>query len=138
VERVDISQALIVDPRDADRVLLLFEQNEWRLPGGRRRDGETLRETVVRETLERSGLAIEIERVVAIGEFIASESSVHSLYVIFGARVYAGDLDPEEGTAEYRWATLDEADWLVPWYPGGVRRLVEERESVYYAHEGFE
>lgn len=54
-----VASALPVDPDG--RVLLVYDEPEeaWGGPGGTARPGETLRETVVREVLEETGITIE-------------------------------------------------------------------------------
>jgi 8-oxo-dGTP diphosphatase len=143
MERVDLAQALVQD--DEGRVLLLLSRNgEWELPGGRREAGETLREAAIREVKQKVGLTVEVERVAAIGEFLTRLSNVHNLFVVFAVKSMEGeaaiqpDEDTEEDILELRWATLEEADYLVTAFPGGVRRLAERKDTVYYALEGFE
>jgi 8-oxo-dGTP diphosphatase len=143
MERVDHAQALVQD--DEGRVLLLLNRNGgWELPGGRREAGETLREAVIREVKLKVGLEVEVERVAAIGEFLTRLSDVHNLFVVFAVESVEGeaaiqpDEDTEEDILELKWASLDEADYLVTAFPGGVRRLAERNDTVYYALEGFE
>jgi 8-oxo-dGTP diphosphatase len=137
MDRVDVAQAVI---RGGDRVLV--GRNEyptahregvpaWGFPGGAREDGETLAEAAIRETREETGLTIETGRLLALGEWL---HLVHAVFAVFEAQVVDGEPDAQPGeiVVELRWVTPEEADDLMPWYPGGVRRLLGS-EVVYYA-----
>jgi 8-oxo-dGTP diphosphatase len=143
MERVDLAQALLQD--EEGRVLLLLNRlGEWEFPGSRRQPGETLREAAIRGVKLKVGLTIEVDRVAAIGEYLTRLSNVHNLFVVFAAKTIDGvaaiqpDEDTEEDILELRWASADEADYLVTALPGGIRRLTERGDTVYYALEGFE
>jgi 8-oxo-dGTP diphosphatase len=139
VDRVDNAQALVTD--DEERVLLLLDRSgQWGFPGGRRTAGETLAEAAERETKRKTGLTIEIVRIAAVGEFLTRLSDVHHLFVVFASRVVDGtaELQGEQTVLELQWVKPEDADYLVPWFPGGVKRLIERDDALYYAHEGFE
>lgn len=104
----------------------------WSLPGGSREPGETLEETVVRETREETGLDVVVEGVVAVGERIRNS---HVLIATFIARAIGGEaaLQRDEEVVKVEWATFDLADRRMPWYPGGVRFLLENRGAVHYS-----
>ena len=136
MERVDVAQTVV---RDGDRVLVVRNDYAagthadippWGFPGGGRESGETLAEAAVRETREETGLEIETVRLLALGEWLAR---MHALFALFEARVVGGEpsIQPGEVAVELRWVTPEEADELMPWYPGGVRRLLGP-DVVYY------
>lgn len=135
MERIDVAQALV---RDGDRVLVVRneypaehrERPRWGFPGGAREPGETFAEAAIREAREETGLEIEIVRLAALGEWLARE---HNVFALFEARVAGGEpsVQPGEIAVELRWLTPEEADAVMPWYPGGVRRLLGP-ETVYY------
>ena len=64
--------AYIVDPEG--RVLLLEQERpwgvEWRAPGGALEAGEGIEECAVREVHEETGLRVEIERLIAVDQFV--------------------------------------------------------------------
>jgi len=139
MERVDLAQSLLLD--DEGRVLMLLNRaGEWQFPGARREPGETLREAAIRGTKLQVGVDVEVERVAAIGESLTRLSDVHNLYVVFTVRELEGhpELQPDQSFLDLKWATPDEADYLMTLFPGGVRRLTERGDTVYYALEGFE
>ena len=103
--------------------------DRWGLPGGGREPGETLVEAAAREAREETGLDIEVGELLALGEWI---HGTHDLFAVFRARA-DGDPHPQAGevVVECRWISLDEADALMPWYPGGVRALLEGCAGYY-------
>ncbi len=58
----------------------------WNLPGGRQRDGELLEQTVRREFLEETGLAVEVGSVRYISESYDRTTNVHFLSIAFDVR----------------------------------------------------
>jgi 8-oxo-dGTP diphosphatase len=131
---------MVLDPKGEQVLLVLNSAGTWGFPGAKSGDGETLEQAAIRGIFELTGLSVEVDRVAAVGEFIQTLSELHHLFVLFAAHAIAGQAEPQgrDDAVELRWATPEQADWLVPWYPGGVQRLLESREAVYYAHEGFE
>jgi ADP-ribose pyrophosphatase YjhB (NUDIX family) len=114
--------AVIVDNRLADhrrenRVLLIRRGQapllgEWSLPGGVLECGETLREAVVREAREETGLVIETGEMLGVYERVirSDEGRVRYHYVLidFLCRLVAGDLKAGSDAADVRWFTRDE------------------------------
>lgn len=95
-----------------DRVLLIRRGQapllgEWSLPGGVLECGETLREAVVREAREETGLEVETGEMLGVYErVIRSEDGrvrYHYVLIDFLCRPVAGD--PKAGTdaADVRW-----------------------------------
>lgn len=133
-------QTIVLDPTGEQVLLVLRRDSGWGFPGGRCGDGETMEQAAIRSTFEQTGLTVEVDRVAAIGEFLASLSDVHHLFVVFAAREVAERVEPVRpaDVADVKWVEPAQADWLVPWYPAGVRGLLENTQAVYYAHEGYE
>jgi 8-oxo-dGTP diphosphatase len=122
--------AVIVDRRDKDhrdkdkarpekdhRVLLVRRGQppllgEWSLPGGVLECGETLREAVVREAREETGLVVETGEMLGVYERLIrdDEQRVRYHYVLldFLCRVVGGDLKAGSDAADVRWFTRDE------------------------------
>lgn len=94
------------------RFLLVHERKHgqlWYLPAGRVENGETFAEAAIRETLEETGVPVELEGILRI-EHTPSQLN-NRFRVIFLARP-AGDTPPksapDEHSLEARWVTLSE------------------------------
>jgi len=136
VERIDVAQVLV---EREGRVLVVHTVghahtniDRWGLPGGRREPGETLVEAAVREAREETGLEVDVGELLAVGEVV---SDTHDLLFVFRAHA-AGEPQVQEGevVVECRWLSPEEADVLMPWYPGGVQALIDGRAGYYYEH----
>jgi 8-oxo-dGTP diphosphatase len=106
------------DHPDKDRRVLLIRRGtppllgEWSLPGGVLECGETLREAVVREAHEETGLVIEPSEMLGVYERVIwdDENRVRYHYVLidFLCRPLCGDLRAGSDAADVRWFTRDE------------------------------
>ena len=85
---------------------------EWSLPGGVLECGETLREAVVREAREETGLAVETGEMLGVYERVIrdDEGRVRYHYVLldFLCCPLGGDLKAGSDAADVRWFTRDE------------------------------
>jgi len=103
-------------------------RGKWSLPGGVVRLGERLREAVVREVLEETGLLVEVLDVLDVVEVIRrdEEGRVRYHYVIvdYVARPISGQLRPATDALDARWVGIDEALSMDITRP--LRRLLEK------------
>ena len=80
---------------------------EWSIPGGKLEWGEGLREALLREVEEETGLGVEIESLIDVVDSITRDPSGavlrHYVLVDFTARHLAGVLRPGSDAAEARW-----------------------------------
>lgn len=133
MKRIDVAQALI----EEDGLVLIVRNRRhdgiegWGFPGGRREPGETLAEAAAREVHEETSLVLDVGCLCALGEWLHDP---HVLFALFHAHVLEGTAAVQQGevAVELRWAAPEEVDVLMPWYPGGVRRLLEAKEPLYY------
>ncbi|MCB9678265.1 MAG: NUDIX domain-containing protein [Alphaproteobacteria bacterium] len=104
--------ALVV-VRDGDRFLLVQERkpgNPWFLPAGRVEPGERIIDGAIRETLEESGVHVELEGILKIQHTPSGRNA--RLRVIFLARPVGGAPGPTEDSLDARWVTRAEIDRL--------------------------
>jgi len=102
---------------DADRVLLIRRGTapllgEWSLPGGVLECGETLREAVVREASEETGLMVNPGEMLGVYERVIRDEEgkvrYHFVLIDFLCHSAGGDLKAGSDAADVRWFTRDE------------------------------
>jgi ADP-ribose pyrophosphatase YjhB (NUDIX family) len=85
---------------------------EWSLPGGVLECGETLREAVVREASEETGLTIESGEMLGVYERVIRDEQgrvrYHYVLIDFLCRPVSGDLKAGSDAADVRWFTRNE------------------------------
>lgn len=106
------------DCAQEDRRVLLIRRGqapllgEWSLPGGVLECGETLRDAVVREAREETGLLVEVGEMLGVYERVIhdDEGRVRYHYVLldFLCRMIGGELKAGSDAADVRWFTRDE------------------------------
>src|SRR5258708_2536208 len=132
------------DHREEKRVLLIRRGTapllgEWSLPGGVLECGETLRDAVIREAREETGLVVETAEMLGVYERViqGDEGRVRYHYVLidFLCRPVGGDLKAGSDAADVRWFTREELPALNLAYDAndvvlkGLARTVERRAS---------
>ena len=110
--------AVIVEHRlDENRVLLIRRGQppllgEWSLPGGVLECGETLREAVIREACEETGLVVETVAMLGVYERVIRDDEdrvrYHYVLIDFLCHAIGGDLRAGSDAADVRWFTRDE------------------------------
>jgi len=114
---VGIGAVIIDHHQDDNRVLLIRRGQapllgEWSLPGGVLECGETLREAVIREAREETGLVVETGEMLGVYERVirSDEGRVRYHYVLIDFLCYpvGGDLKAGSDAADVRWFTRHE------------------------------
>lgn len=85
-------------------------QDYWAVPGGRQRRGETMRDAVVREVREETGLTVDVGGVVWAGDIMdeGQPPAYHYVVVDYAATPTGGQLEAGDDAAEVRWIPVDE------------------------------
>jgi 8-oxo-dGTP diphosphatase len=80
---------------------------EWSIPGGKLEWGEGLREALLREVREETGLAVDIERLIDVVDSVSRDPTGavlrHYVLIDFTVRHVAGTLQAGSDAAEARW-----------------------------------
>lgn len=136
--RVAPAAATAIFDEDA-RVLLTRRADDglWCLPSGHMDPGETVSETAVRETLEETGLEVELGRAVGVYSrphpyFVAR--GVQFLSVLFLAHAVGGTLSTTSETTDVGWfppAALPEG--VLPLHAELIRDAVAARDGAAFA-----
>ncbi len=122
---------LVRRDRRGTRVLVLHHagHDEWRLPKGKLKEGESAAEAAEREVLEETGLDLQAGRYLGVTDYRypdpAGGGNVRKL-------VYFFEMDPADADITLE-PTFDDAQWLPP--QQAVERLTwnNEREMVHRA-----
>ena len=102
--------------------VLLIERTDngnWSLPGGAMDLGETIRQAAVRETLEETGVHIEITGINGIYtdprhvlHYTSNDEVRQEFSVVFIARPLSGEPTPSNESSRVEWVSPDELDGL--------------------------
>ena len=100
-----------------DKILLTKRKDfeVWCMPGGRVEDGETVTQAAIRETLEETGLEVELTGVVGIYS-IPKAKAWCNLIILFTARPAGGYMKSQESEVdEVRFFPIDEIPRELLW-----------------------
>ncbi|AFC27280.1 ADP-ribose pyrophosphatase [Paenibacillus mucilaginosus 3016] len=114
-----VSAAAIVLNERGELLLVRGPQRGWEMPGGQVEEGESLGTAAVRETLEESGVEIEIVRFCGIFQNVRG-SICNTLFL---GRPIGGEPVPTEESLESGFFPLPEALERVTW--GNFRQRIE-------------
>jgi 8-oxo-dGTP diphosphatase len=79
----------------------------WAVPGGKVDRGESLAEAATREVKEETGLLVELDEIVWVGEFIDEEN--HLVLIDFLGKPVGGELLAGDDATELQWVDIEAA-----------------------------
>jgi 8-oxo-dGTP diphosphatase len=102
---------------EEDRILLVKRARppllaQWSIPGGALEVGELVREAVVREAREETGLIVESGELLGVYDRVVRDAQqrvqYHYVLIDFLCRKLGGELAAADDAAEVRWFTREE------------------------------
>jgi 8-oxo-dGTP pyrophosphatase MutT (NUDIX family) len=124
------ASAVVTDGQGRIAVHKRVDNDLWALPGGQAELGESLRETVLREVREETGLAVEVEYVIAVYSdpehvFAYDDGEVRQEFsVCVKCQATGGTLEVSSESHEVRWCAPGELENL-PMHPRIRARIVD-------------
>lgn len=83
----------------------------WSIPGGLVELGETVRQAVVREVKEETGLDVEVERLLEVGDVIVNDEAggvkYHYVMINFLVKVVGGVVKAASDASNVRWFPIN-------------------------------
>jgi len=102
---------IVVKKENGQKFILLVyrkKEDDWSFPKGHVEPGEEIKNTVLREMEEETGLKTGIVKELAPNEYVNSKTGEEVVVHIYLLNVVAGDLLPEHEGDQVEWVGCDE------------------------------
>lgn len=103
--------------------------NQWRMVGGKVKEGETYWEGALRELKEELGLEPDFFWVIpSVNTFYESSSDQLHQIPAFAAEISAQNITLDDEHTHYRWVTVDDIEQMIAWPE--QKRLIRLTEQL--------
>ncbi|MEH7247364.1 NUDIX hydrolase [Neobacillus niacini] len=125
-----VSAAAVVLNEKNELLLIKGPRRGWEMPGGQVEEGESLKDAVVRETKEESGIDIEVVKFCGIFQNV-EESICNTLFL---GKPIGGELMTSPESLEVGFFPLGEALEMVTWnnFRQRIEYCLEEQHHPFY------
>jgi 8-oxo-dGTP diphosphatase len=122
---------------DRDEIVLIRRgqeprRSEWSIPGGKLEWGELVRDGILREVQEETGLVVEILGLIDVVDSVRGDSSGavlhHYVLIDFSVRHLSGELAAGSDAAEARWVPVTALAEYSLWTE--TRRIIETAQRM--------
>ncbi|WP_099158235.1 NUDIX hydrolase [Virgibacillus ndiopensis] len=114
-----VSAATIVLNNQNEILLIKGPRRGWEMPGGQVEEGESLKDAAIRETMEESGIEIEVQKF--CGVFQNVKGSICN--TLFLCKAIGGELTTSPESLEVGFFPINEALKMVKW--GNFKQRIE-------------
>ncbi len=125
-----VSAAAVVLNEKNELLLIKGPRRGWEIPGGQVEEGESLTDAVIRETIEESGIEIEVLKF--CGVFQNIEASICN--TLFIGKPIGGELTTSPESLEVGFFPLQEALKMVTWntFRQRIEYCLDEKHHPFY------
>ncbi|KSU61873.1 ADP-ribose pyrophosphatase [[Bacillus] enclensis] len=125
-----VSAATIVLNEQGELLLIKGPERGWEMPGGQVEEGESLKDAAIRETIEESGIEVEITKFCGIFQNVA-QSICNTLFL---ARPVGGTPTTSEESLEVGFFPVEEALEMVTFqnFKERIRQCLDEGTHPFY------
>jgi 8-oxo-dGTP diphosphatase len=111
---------------------------QWSIPGGRQELGETVKETVLRETLEETGLTVELTDFLDVVDSIQKDEkgniAFHATLVDYAAEWLSGEASANSDAIDVAWHNLEDLKELGLW--SETTRIIQKSARLRAKRQG--
>jgi 8-oxo-dGTP diphosphatase len=125
-----VSAGAIVLNNEGKILLILGPRRGWEQPGGNVEEGESIRDAVIREVKEETGIDIEVTKFCGIYQNLRS-GTISTCWL---ARAIGGEIRTSNESLEVGFFSIEEALRMVTWtnFTERIIKCLDEKEHPFY------
>ncbi|SFM50364.1 ADP-ribose pyrophosphatase YjhB, NUDIX family [Paenibacillus sp. 1_12] len=125
-----VSAGAIVLNDEGKILLILGPRRGWEQPGGNVEEGESIRDAVIREVKEETGIDIEVTKFCGIYQKLMS-GTISTCWL---ARAIGGEIQTSNESLEVGFFSIEEALKMVTWtnFTERIIKCLDDKEHPFY------